>query len=176
MSVKKKKIAGMISILEGFGTVEKLDDNILTFQRGNAGKKVYLRYSIGKTFSFIKGSCPTKIQIKKGFETNPESFKEKLLLILSLEKENGYKVEEIYLGNIYLNKQLPVLNEHVKGFELKNNRLERNFDYYKIFLNMDGNLVFILKSDYLSLRDVESCKKVLDDISENMERIKMYML
>ena len=170
----KVKVKGLIDMLKIFGEVELLDKNMLTYEE--KGRKIYLRYSIGKTFSFVKGASPLKIQMKKGFAVSEETFKQKLDLVIFGEVSTDCMVEKLYLGNIYLVEKMSFLNEKGFLFQHKNNRLELDKEFYKICLLIDKKLVYHLKTDFMIVKDdISQTRRVVEEMSDNLDKIREFI-
>lgn len=180
---KEKKIElNIIQILEQIGKVQIIDENLLIFT-GDDNREVYLRYSIGEVFSFLKGSLPIKIQVRKGYDTDVEKFKEKLVKIIDEEIENGSNVRELHLGSIYLVQQMEHFNnnEMLKKYNIsfaeKNMKLEHDGVYYKISVNHKKEVLYSFTNHFLAIKnDIGATLDITVNLSREIEEVKKHIL
>lgn len=176
---KKDNVLDMLQVLGTLGDVQIINDNLLIFTV--SGKKgVYLRYSIGDTFSFIKGSSPIKIQTKKNFEIDVNVFKEKLDKVISTEIEEGSCVEKLHLGSLYLLRQLEAFDNsnlykevNVKFVPKGSTKIEYECDYYRISINHLKEIIYVFTTNFLLIKnDIGTTLDIVMSLNKEIDIIE----
>lgn len=163
----------LLGILAEYGSVKVITDNILLFD--DQKQKVYLRYSMGETFSFLKGSAPIKIQTKQGFAIDRDKFKTNLDKVVQTEVDGGRAVEQLYLGGLHLNKIRTKIYEARPdySFEIKGNRLVSDLLYARISINSSSTIEHTFNTEFLKIKDINKAQIIVFNLVSDIEQLKL---
>lgn len=163
----KNPIDLLLSMLGQIHEYEILNDNILILHKDD--EKIYLRYSIGETFSFLKGSAPIKIQVKKGFEIDKDKFMIHLDKIIEEERSGGFMTKKKFCDKIELDSMINILGSD--KFDMKSDKIVFTSEYYRISIYPDGKLEHVFTPNFLKIKSLQSVKSIVAYLERDMGNI-----
>lgn len=163
----------LVTTLSSFGEVVIVDDKLLTFKQEDK-EPVMLRYSVGETFSFLKGGDPIKIQLREGFEPDMGKFKAKLAEVVSSEIENGFPVRFAYEEEVAL---LAIKSKLDPNFNviLRPKNLSIEEDLFTIEICGNEMVGFKLKAGITKLDSIDKLEDVLSNIKKEIANVESHL-